>query len=77
MELDALRYPPSICAYEMDNGIYRREVNGMVYIVADPAVMHPRLDAAKRKRESDYRLYLFSKTPQTFTQWLAEREGKQ
>lgn len=34
MELDALRYPPTICAYEMDCGIVRQEINGMIYIAA-------------------------------------------
>lgn len=71
---DALRYPPSICAYEMENGILRHEINGAVYLVADEGVMHVRLDKAKAQRENDYRLWLFSKTPENFTDWLRPRD---
>jgi len=72
MELDALRYPPTICSYEMDCGIVRQEINGMVYVVSD-GTMHAKMDAAKRKRDNDYRLWVFSKTPEGFTEWLRGR----
>lgn len=73
MELDALRYPPTICSYEMDCGIVRQEINGMVYIVSD-GTMHAKMDRDKAKRDNDYRLWLFSKTPEGFTDWLRPRE---
>lgn len=72
---DAMRYPQSICTYEMDNGIVRQEINGTVYIVADGPTMDAKLDRAKATRENDYRLWLFSKTPEGFTDWVREREA--
>ena len=68
-----MMYPPTICAYEMDCGIVRQEINGMVYVVADGA-MHAKMDREHAQRENDYRLWLFSKTPQGFAEWLRERE---
>ena len=71
---DAMRYPPTICAYEMDMGIVRQEINGMVYVVSD-GTMHAKMDRDKAKRDNDYRLWLFSKTPEGFTEWLRGREA--
>ena len=73
MELDALRYPPTICAHEMDMGIVRQEINGTVYIVADGPTMNAKLDRAKATRENDIRLWEFSKTPESFTDWIRPR----
>lgn len=74
MEPDALRYPPTICSYEMDCGIVRQEINGTVYIMADGPTMHAKMDKAKAQRDNDFRLWEFSKTPERFTDWLGPRE---
>jgi hypothetical protein len=58
----------------MEHGIIRQEINGMVYVVSD-GQMHAKMDEAKKQRDNDYRLWLFSKTPQGFTEWLKEREA--
>ena len=71
---DAICYPPTICAHEMDMGIVRQEINGMMYIVSD-GTMHAKMDRYKAKRDNDYRLWLFSKTPEGFTDWLRGREA--
>ncbi len=68
-----LLYPSTICAHEMDYGIVRQEINGTVYIMADGPTMHAKMDKSKAKRDNDFRLWEFSKTPQSFTEWLRGR----
>lgn len=70
---DARRYPPSICAYEMARGIVRHEINGHVYIMSDWPTTNAKLDAEVKQRENDIRLWEFSKTPESFTDWIRPR----
>ena len=68
-------YPPEVTRHEMSVGIVRDEVNEMVYVACDWPVTSAKLDRAKEKRENDYRLWVFSKTPQKFSEWMREREA--
>ena len=75
---DIVPNPPaevnSLTIYDETHGFTRTEINGMVYVVSD-GTMHGKMDRDKAKRDNDYRLWLFSKTPEGFTEWLRGREA--
>jgi polyferredoxin len=69
--------PESIWQWELAHGIFRTEhpTAGLIVHCPNFAATSAQMDKEKATRENDYRLWLFSKTPQGFTEWLREREA--
>jgi hypothetical protein len=64
-------FPPELVAWDRQ----RRENGTPPTRTPDIAAMNARLDRAQEEHDNAYRLWLFSKTPQGFAEWLAERNN--
>jgi len=68
--------PESIWAWDQAHGIYHTDhPTGMIVHCPNFKAADAQLDRERVTRENAYRLWLFSKTPQGFTEWLREREA--
>lgn len=65
-------FPPELVEWDRE----RKENGGIPPTVTpDFVAIAARLDRAQAEHDAEYRLWLFSKTPQGFTEWYAEREA--
>lgn len=69
--------PKSIWEYETAHGIFRTEhpTAGLIVHCPNFAATNAQMDKEKAERDNQYRIWLFSKTPQSFTDWLRAREA--
>ena len=72
----AASVPESIYAWDIAHGIFHTDhPTGLIIHCPNFAATSAQMDKEKATRENAYRLWLFSNTPQGFTEWLAEREA--
>ena len=64
-------FPPELVEWDRERRAYGEPTTP----APDFAAMAARLDKAQAEHDEAYRLWLFSKTPQGFTEWYAEREA--
>lgn len=68
--------PESIYAWDVAHGIFHTDhPTGPIVHCPNFAATNAQFDREKAARDNEYRLWLFSKTPQSFTDWHREREA--